>query len=367
MKKVLLLLASLNLPLLIVASALFATRPVLAASGREIASKALPSIVVLLTQDTAGRPLAMGSGFFVKGTTVVTNYHVIEGAAAGVARVVGGNHSFKILGTVAVDREHDLVLLKLSGASQASLSMTPLGEVAVGDEVYALGNPRGLEGSLSSGIVSGIRTIDASRLIQISAPISPGSSGGPVLDTNGRLVGVAVGTFNGGQNLNFCIPALYVQRLLGATSQPTPLPGQEVSGAGSRSIFDGLATTGTDQVEVSTFMWGAAYNYYFEGSMFESFSVGVKNGLEVPIGNVRILVRFLDPQKAAVDFADLLCDRQIPSGFTARCQGSVSHATRTLLREQHSVPNMFDPTITSQEYRDGGFFSFHVIDFDILR
>ena len=84
----------------------------------------------------------------------------------------------------------------------------------VGETVYAVGNPRGLEGTFSQGIISSIRPVGSDKLIQITAPLSPGSSGGPVLNRKGEVIGVSVFTIRNGQNLNFAIPSNYVKPLL---------------------------------------------------------------------------------------------------------------------------------------------------------
>ena len=75
------------------------------------------------------------------------------------------------------------------------------------------GNPQGLEGTFSQGIVSSIRVLGADKILQITAPISPGSSGGPVLNEKGQVIGVSVATFRGGQNLNFAIPSKLSQKV----------------------------------------------------------------------------------------------------------------------------------------------------------
>jgi len=86
--------------------------------------------------------------------------------------------------------------------------------MATGDEIYVIGNPEGLEGTFSKGVISGIRSIDGRSYFQITAPISPGSSGGPVLNASGEVIGVAVASWRTGQNLNFAIPVFYVRSLL---------------------------------------------------------------------------------------------------------------------------------------------------------
>jgi hypothetical protein len=103
--------------------------------------------------------------------------------------------------------------------------------LSVADKVYAIGNPRGLEGTFSEGLVSSIRRGDGAAMLQITAPISQGSSGGPVFDDRGRVVGVAVGMLEAGQNLNFAIPADYLEALLAGVGSPVPLADLEASPA----------------------------------------------------------------------------------------------------------------------------------------
>jgi len=95
--------------------------------------------------------------------------------------------------------------------------------VAVGDEVFVVGNPYGLEGTLSQGIMSGLRSVGPDSLLQITAPISPGSSGGQVLNSQGEVIGVAVATLTDGQNLNFAIPVSYLKAFLTEVKSLRPL------------------------------------------------------------------------------------------------------------------------------------------------
>ncbi|GAG54367.1 unnamed protein product, partial [marine sediment metagenome] len=128
-------------------------------------------------------------------------------------------------GLVSADYQRDLTLLKITGVITSPLIILgDINQVAVGEEVYAVGNPQGLEGTFSQGIVSSIRQIGSDMLFQITAPISPGSSGGPVLNTQGKVIGIAVATFSGGQNLNFAIPASYLVPLLKSVSVQNLIP-----------------------------------------------------------------------------------------------------------------------------------------------
>jgi hypothetical protein len=162
------------------------------------------------------RVISQGSGFFVRPDVIVTNYHVIEGAREGAAKVVGKPASYRVEGVLGIDREKDLVLLKLSGIVGRPLRLGDVSKVEVGQEIFAFGSPKGLEGTVSSGIVSGLnlRQLGSESLIQITAPISPGSSGGPVVDRKGGVVGIAIASLKDGQNLNFAIPAPYLALLL---------------------------------------------------------------------------------------------------------------------------------------------------------
>lgn len=202
--------------LAIVGCALFA-RSVVAQTAKAVAAKSFPSVVLLLMEDSQGQPISLGSGFFVDGGYVAANAHVVRGASRGTAKLIGRPEKGEITGIAATDTARDLVLLAVKGLSGASLPLGKSKNLPVGEEVYAIGNPQGLEGTISQGIVSGMRRVADTEILQITAPISPGSSGGPVLDQKGQVIGVAVATFRGGQNLNFAIPVDYLTALL---SQP---------------------------------------------------------------------------------------------------------------------------------------------------
>jgi uncharacterized protein (TIGR02145 family) len=157
--------------------------------------------------------LGLGSGFLIRENIIVTNYHVIEGASEVFCYTSNSTTKFKIEGYLAVDKSTDLILLKVSGINQPALK-TSSNSIAPGQKIYVLGSPKGLPATISDGIISGLRNIEGNKLIQITAPISPGSSGGPVLNSSGELIGISVGQFSGGQNLNFAIPYSSLELLL---------------------------------------------------------------------------------------------------------------------------------------------------------
>jgi len=159
---------------------------------------------------------SQGSGFYVRPAIVATNYHVIEGASTGVVRHHTEGDIAGVDEVVAYDEEWDVALLSVaqSAAKYSVLSLDYVADVAVGDPAFVMGSPRGFEATFSQGIVSSLRGSSPHRVIQLTTPISPGSSGGPVLNEHGQVIGLATGTVEDGQNLNFAIPVTVLRDLL---------------------------------------------------------------------------------------------------------------------------------------------------------
>ncbi len=193
-------------------------------TARQIAQQAFPSVVLLVMGDASGKSISIGSGFFVSEDLVATNYHVVAGTTTGVAKIIGQKTAYPLAGAVALDSMRDLAIVKVNGAKAPALVLGDDEQAVVGDEVYAIGNPEGLEGTLSKGIVSGIRLVRSRRLLQITAAISEGSSGGPVLDSAGRVIGIAVATLMRGQNLNFAVPVSDLRSLIANVGAVTAFP-----------------------------------------------------------------------------------------------------------------------------------------------
>lgn len=183
---------------------------------QEIAETALTSTVLIVMEDSNGQPLGSGSGFFVGDGMIATNLHVVKKGSGGYVKRVGMNTKFPITKIIATDAQQDLAIVRVSNVKGPSLSLGDSDSVKIGDPVYAVGNPAGfLEGTFTEGNVSGVREFRiGSKRIQISAPISEGSSGGPVLNNKAEVIGVAVSTLRGGQNLNFAVPSNYLSELV---------------------------------------------------------------------------------------------------------------------------------------------------------
>ena len=187
-----------------------------AQTAPQIAEKALAATVSLEMRDRKGAVLFTGSGFFVRPNLIATNYHVIEGAARGTAKLVDRHKTSTIEGITAIDKTNDLALLKVTMQRIKSLSLADSDTVLIGETVFVAGNPMGLEGTISEGIISSRRDVNITERFQMTAPISPGSSGGPVLNRKGKVIGVSVASYHGlaAQNLNFAIPSNYLKTLL---------------------------------------------------------------------------------------------------------------------------------------------------------
>ena len=216
------------IPLIVLIFCTISTVP--AQTAPEIAEKALAATVYLEMQDSNGLPLGIGSGFFVRDNLIATNYHVIEGAARGRAKLVGQFSTYTIEGVTATDKTNDLALLKVTVSGINPLPLGNSSDVKIGETVYVAGNPKGLEGTFSDGIISSRRDQYTKERLQMTAPISPGSSGGPVLNSKGEVIGISFMTLVGGQNLNFAIPSRHLTELLTESTQAKPLA------EGNRSI-----------------------------------------------------------------------------------------------------------------------------------
>ncbi len=204
---------------------LYATNTVSAQTVPQIAEKALAATVYLEMQDKSGKTLGIGSGFFVQPNLIATNYHVIEGAAKGTAKLVGKYTTYDIEGFTATDRDNDLALLKVTASGIKPLSLGDSDTVQIGETVYVAGNPKGLEGTFSDGIISSRRDTYTKERLQMTAPISPGSSGGPVLNRKGEVIGVSFARHRAidAENLNFAIPSKYLKALLEQSKLAKPL------------------------------------------------------------------------------------------------------------------------------------------------
>jgi hypothetical protein len=187
-----------------------------------IAKAANGAIVTIITAAN-DKPVAQGTGFVVSANgVIVTNYHVIATGNVAVVKFPDGT-VLTVDGVLAADKVRDLAIIKIHGKSFRTLTLGNSDHIQVGEEVVAIGNPLGLELTVSNGILSAVRTDkeEGGKLLQVTAPISPGSSGGPLFNMAGEVIGITTLFLKGGENLNFSIPINDAKRLL--SNQPTKL------------------------------------------------------------------------------------------------------------------------------------------------
>lgn len=174
----------------------------------ELVRRVKPSVVAITTYDASGESLMTGSGFFLSSGKVITNLHVIRGAArAEIKTLDGKGRVYPVSGVWDVDEDGDLALLAVDMPSERPRSS----ELAAalpdeGEPIFVIGNPLKLEGSVSDGIVSAVREVpNVGRIIQVTAPISRGNSGSPVFNMHGQVLGVVTIKVTNGQNINLAI------------------------------------------------------------------------------------------------------------------------------------------------------------------
>jgi putative serine protease PepD len=219
------------------------------ASARPIAANSTPSAIYdgakdAVTYIVADTPQgqATGSGFVVsKDGLIVTNDHVVDGAGR-VQVIVGTSKQAQQATVVGADPSRDLALLKVDGHDLKTLSLGDSSSVGVGDNTYAIGNPFGLDHTFTTGIVSALnRDLQApdgakiSGAIQTDAALNPGNSGGPLLDADGRVIGVnsqietgSTGGAEGGNvGIGFAIPASTVKAFIAEAKGGKLAPSQQ--------------------------------------------------------------------------------------------------------------------------------------------
>jgi len=204
-------------------------------STQEIVARVTPSTVAVLGE--AG----FGSGVVVSSRGhIVTNFHVVEDQPQLVIQFPNAPGSFHQAELISIDREHDLALLRIDTPNLIPATLGDTTSVRQAEDVVVIGNPQGLDHTVSNGILTGFETVgegfsplgfassfmaDGTLLFQTNAAISEGNSGGGMFNDRAELIGIMTFIFTEGQNLNFAVPVNYVTALLrseGLTTSPTP-------------------------------------------------------------------------------------------------------------------------------------------------
>ncbi|ODA40474.1 HtrA protease/chaperone protein [Desulfosporosinus sp. BG] len=224
-------------------------------SGREIAKLLKPSIVYIEIFDREGNDLGAASGVIAtKDGKIFTNYHVIDGVSSAKATLADGR-VLDVTNISGYNPKYDAVVLKVNAHDLQPAKFNFSSSAQIGDKIYTLGNPLGLEDTISDGLISTInRVINGMTFIQISAPISPGSSGGALINEQGEVIGITAAGLADGQNLNFAIPyedfnVIKDQNLnmsLGSTPNQHPIPTSSLAKPVDLNVSQTLEVNGFD-------------------------------------------------------------------------------------------------------------------------
>jgi S1-C subfamily serine protease len=210
-------------------------------TAEQIYKKVSGAVVVIHAYNDNDELATQGSGVVLndKGY-VVTNYHVLSGNER--VEILHGKEVIPYVDIIGIDVDKDILILKIEAKRFPSIKISNSNSLNIGQRVYTIGSPMGLENSISEGIISGLRSYDELRrnFIQISASISPGSSGGAVVNDKGELIGISTLTMKEGQNLNFAIPINDILKVeIGSYSKNNTYKDINLSKKGNNAFEDG--------------------------------------------------------------------------------------------------------------------------------
>lgn len=222
----------------------------------DVVENILPAAVVVESNNGHGSGTVLTSDGII-----VTNLHVISKVTDLRVKLSNGSRydEVKILG---FDEKNDLAIIKVNGSNLPHISLNRISKAKIGQTVYALGAPEGLEQTLSKGIVSSVRVFEGVEVIQTDAAISSGSSGGGLFSQNGALLGILVSYYKEGQNLNFAIPAQLITPLI---NSPLALSEEEFFKLdfNQDDSYNTLNAMASDNI-LESFLNRAAQEYNFE-------------------------------------------------------------------------------------------------------
>ena len=230
---------------------------------RKIFKENSKAVVVVTAYDENGNAINQGSGFIVRRDgAVVTNYHVISKARS--IKVKAGDKVFDVEGLIFTDKENDLVILKARAKNMPVVKLGVIEKANIGEHIYVISSPVGLENTISDGLLSGIREIDEKReVLQITAPVSPGSSGGPVFNINGEAIGVVTFLIQEAQNLNFAMPVELIK--------------DKIS---SKSVTE-IKGSGIEDYEMTPEHWFNLGNAYYDSGKYKEAIKSFKQALRI--------------------------------------------------------------------------------------
>ncbi len=210
----------------------------------QIYARCAPAVFYVEIYDEWGWCIKTGSGFFIRSDGLaITNYHVISGADSATITVSDTGEVYDVAGVYDYSAAEDWAVLQIDGSGFQTLEIGDPGYDVGGATVYAIGSPLGLQNTISAGIISNPARVDGGMTyIQMSAAISPGSSGGALLNKYGQVIGITSATYTSGQNLNLSIPLTYLEEM--DISDYVPLHAAQNSPSGTLTLSDTRLTLG---------------------------------------------------------------------------------------------------------------------------
>lgn len=206
---------------------LWAVSSTWAVEADKVFEKIQSAVVTIETRDEHHQPENLGSGVVIGSEKVATNCHVVDEAGSIEVTWQGKRLAANLLRS---DLPRDICLLTVAGLPAKPVALRRRTELIIGEPVYAVGNPLGLELTVSPGLISALPQTARDSRIYTSAPMSPGSSGGGLFDAQGRLIGLTTSIFSAGQNFNVALPTDWIEDLekrVQVTSHPAPQPAPE--------------------------------------------------------------------------------------------------------------------------------------------
>lgn len=327
--------------------ALLIPMAILGQTATEIAKTSIKSTVSIIALDNMGQPLGHGSGFILDNELIVTNVHVLEGCVSAYVLLDGQGKKYKVSGYVAIDRANDLAIIKVPELYGNKIKLGTEFLPEIGEKIYAVGNPKGFNGTFSEGIISGIRDLKTSEVLQITAPISPGSSGGPVLNSSGNVVGIAFASYTDGQNLNFAIPVKYLINLKSKIGTLTSLSTVKSQPKTAKSISPNIKE-GVVVRNIKRFGNG--------------FEFSIKNNLPYTVRNVTILFLGYDATGTVIDYREECFFRCTPPKY------NYGYRTETLPKEKCQIPPYLAKMemIISESFIEHPKIIARILDFEII-
>lgn len=246
----------------------------------EVVARIGPSVLTVRTFAENGQRIDQGSGFLLEDKRVVTSTNVLRGAANvevfdSAGQLVGVTQYAEVMSNTV-----DLAILPAIQTDLPGLALAD-GEPPVGTRILVIGAPEGQQNAVADGLVDAIRDIDSRRLIQISAPVSDGSSGGAVVDLSGQVIGVSLSLVDDGQNLNFAVPAHNIRILAGSPAGRVTFDDTSSSpGPASRGTLLPIGETVTSELRfgLPSLPDGSLYeSWYFEGRRGERYRISMKS------------------------------------------------------------------------------------------